>query len=106
MFKKDVQYVVRGTEIMIVDEFTGRVLEGRRWSNGLHQSVCAWLMWMSTHVDAMNKHALHKAPACTHTASESPHMHTRLRTLPAAANGKKVLLRAEALDARERDVVT
>jgi preprotein translocase subunit SecA len=39
LFKKDVQYVVRGSEIMIVDEFTGRVLEGRRWSNGLHQSV-------------------------------------------------------------------
>jgi preprotein translocase subunit SecA len=27
------------TQVMIVDEFTGRVLEGRRWSNGLHQSV-------------------------------------------------------------------
>eukprot|EP00802_Teleaulax_amphioxeia_P005324 Tamp_05328.p1 GENE.Tamp_05328~~Tamp_05328.p1 ORF type:complete len:838 (-),score=300.95 Tamp_05328:489-2966(-) len=39
LFKKDVQYVVRGKEVMIVDEFTGRVLEGRRWSNGLHQSV-------------------------------------------------------------------
>jgi len=39
LFKKDVQYVTRGSEIMIVDEFTGRVLEGRRWSNGLHQSV-------------------------------------------------------------------
>jgi len=39
LFKKDVQYVTRGNEIMIVDEFTGRVLEGRRWSNGLHQSV-------------------------------------------------------------------
>jgi preprotein translocase subunit SecA len=39
LFKKDVQYVKKGNEIMIVDEFTGRVLEGRRWSNGLHQSV-------------------------------------------------------------------
>eukprot|EP00960_Hanusia_phi_P065036 765983-Hanusia_phi.AAC.4 len=39
LFKKDIQYVVRANEVMIVDEFTGRVLEGRRWSNGLHQSV-------------------------------------------------------------------
>jgi len=39
LFKKEVQYVLKGSEVMIVDEFTGRVLEGRRWSNGLHQSV-------------------------------------------------------------------
>mmetsp|Transcript_26866 Transcript_26866/g.62213 ORF Transcript_26866/g.62213 Transcript_26866/m.62213 type:complete len:997 (+) Transcript_26866:53-3043(+) len=39
LFKREVQYVKKGNEILIVDEFTGRVLEGRRWSNGLHQSV-------------------------------------------------------------------
>mmetsp|Transcript_75652 Transcript_75652/g.245039 ORF Transcript_75652/g.245039 Transcript_75652/m.245039 type:complete len:1322 (+) Transcript_75652:3-3968(+) len=36
---KDKQYIVKKGEVMIVDEFTGRVMEGRRWSNGLHQAV-------------------------------------------------------------------
>ncbi|MGB2756688.1 MAG: preprotein translocase subunit SecA [Acidimicrobiia bacterium] len=39
LFKRDVDYVVQQGEVMIVDEFTGRILEGRRWSEGLHQSV-------------------------------------------------------------------
>ncbi|MDH5527654.1 MAG: preprotein translocase subunit SecA [Nitrospirota bacterium] len=39
MLKKDVDYVVRGGQVMIVDEFTGRIMEGRRWSDGLHQAV-------------------------------------------------------------------
>jgi preprotein translocase subunit SecA len=39
LFKKDVDYVVQGGEVRIVDEFTGRILEGRRWSEGLHQAV-------------------------------------------------------------------
>ena len=38
-FKKDVDYVVKNNEIMIVDEFTGRLMEGRRYSDGLHQSI-------------------------------------------------------------------
>lgn len=37
--EKDVQYVVQDNKVMIVDEFTGRVLPGRRWSDGLHQAV-------------------------------------------------------------------
>eukprot|EP00899_Mesostigma_viride_P005517 jgi/Mesvir1/14967/Mv14632-RA.1 len=37
--KRDVNYIVRGDEILIVDEFTGRVLPGRRWGEGLHQAV-------------------------------------------------------------------
>ncbi|NCR17773.1 MAG: DEAD/DEAH box helicase, partial [Microcystis aeruginosa LL13-03] len=37
--KKDVNYIVRSGEIVIVDEFTGRVLPGRRWGDGLHQAV-------------------------------------------------------------------
>lgn len=37
--KKDIDYVVRNNEIMIVDEFTGRLMAGRRWSDGLHQAV-------------------------------------------------------------------
>jgi preprotein translocase subunit SecA len=39
LFKRDKDYVVVGGEVKIVDEFTGRILEGRRWSEGLHQAV-------------------------------------------------------------------
>ncbi|WPM31493.1 preprotein translocase subunit SecA [Hydrogenobacter sp. T-2] len=39
LFKKDVHYIVRDKEVLIVDEFTGRVLPGRRWSDGLHQAI-------------------------------------------------------------------
>src|SRR3989344_198073 len=39
LFLKDRDYVVKGGEIMIIDEFTGRILPGRRWSAGLHQAV-------------------------------------------------------------------
>ncbi len=39
LFKRDVDYVVKDGEVMIVDEFTGRLMEGRRWSDGLHQAI-------------------------------------------------------------------
>src|SRR6266568_9549576 len=39
LYKRDVDYIVTGGEVKIVDEFTGRVLEGRRYSEGLHQSI-------------------------------------------------------------------
>ena len=39
LFKRDVDYIIQGGEVKIVDEFTGRILEGRRWSEGLHQAV-------------------------------------------------------------------
>ena len=39
LYRKDVEYIVRGGEVIIVDEFTGRTMPGRRWSDGLHQSV-------------------------------------------------------------------
>ena len=39
LFKKDVDYVVKDGEVIIVDEFTGRLMAGRRWSDGLHQAV-------------------------------------------------------------------
>lgn len=38
-FERDVDYVVQGGQIVIVDEFTGRLMPGRRWSNGLHQAI-------------------------------------------------------------------
>jgi len=38
-FKKDVDYVVKDGQVIIVDEFTGRMMPGRRWSDGLHQAV-------------------------------------------------------------------
>jgi preprotein translocase subunit SecA len=39
IYKRDVEYIVRGGEVIIVDEFTGRTMPGRRWSDGLHQAV-------------------------------------------------------------------
>ena len=39
LFHKDQQYVVQNNEVIIVDEFTGRLMTGRRWSDGLHQAV-------------------------------------------------------------------
>ncbi len=39
LFLKDTHYIVRGGEVVIVDEFTGRILSGRRWSDGLHQAI-------------------------------------------------------------------
>ena len=39
LFEKDVHYVIKDDQIMIVDEFTGRMMPGRRWSDGLHQAV-------------------------------------------------------------------
>jgi preprotein translocase subunit SecA len=39
LFKRDVEYIVKDGEVIIVDEFTGRTMPGRRWSDGLHQAV-------------------------------------------------------------------
>ena len=39
LFQKDVHYIVRNNEVIIVDEFTGRIMPGRRWSDGIHQAV-------------------------------------------------------------------
>src|SRR5256712_13423250 len=39
LFKRDVDYVVKDGQVIIVDEFTGRLMPGRRWSDGLHQAV-------------------------------------------------------------------
>ncbi len=39
LYEKDVEYVVQGHQVLIVDEFTGRILPGRRWSDGLHQAI-------------------------------------------------------------------
>ncbi len=39
LYQKDVEYVVQNGEVLIVDEFTGRILEGRRYSEGLHQAI-------------------------------------------------------------------
>jgi preprotein translocase subunit SecA len=37
--KRDIDYIVKDNKVVIIDEFTGRMMEGRRWSNGLHQAV-------------------------------------------------------------------
>jgi len=39
MFRKDTDYIVKDDKIVIIDEFTGRMMDGRRWSDGLHQAV-------------------------------------------------------------------
>ncbi|HET9458657.1 MAG TPA: preprotein translocase subunit SecA [Sphingomicrobium sp.] len=39
LFKKDIDYIVKDGKVVIIDEFTGRMMEGRRWSDGLHQAV-------------------------------------------------------------------
>ncbi|HEX8055599.1 MAG TPA: preprotein translocase subunit SecA, partial [Novosphingobium sp.] len=39
MFKRDIDYIVKDQKVVIIDEFTGRMMDGRRWSNGLHQAV-------------------------------------------------------------------
>ncbi|MHB8534385.1 MAG: preprotein translocase subunit SecA [Sulfuricaulis sp.] len=39
LFKREVDYIVRDDEVIIIDEFTGRMMQGRRWSDGLHQAV-------------------------------------------------------------------
>ncbi|OJW72998.1 MAG: preprotein translocase subunit SecA [Sphingomonadales bacterium 63-6] len=39
IFKRDIDYIVKDNKVVIIDEFTGRMMDGRRWSNGLHQAV-------------------------------------------------------------------
>ena len=39
LFRRDVDYMIQDGKVKIIDEFTGRVLDGRRWSDGLHQAV-------------------------------------------------------------------
>ena len=39
LYRTDVEYVVKDGEVIIVDEFTGRMMPGRRWSDGLHQAI-------------------------------------------------------------------
>ena len=39
LFKREVDYIVRNDEVVIIDEFTGRMMHGRRWSEGLHQAI-------------------------------------------------------------------
>ncbi|NKF22939.1 preprotein translocase subunit SecA [Solimonas marina] len=39
LYKRDVEYIVRGGQVVIIDEFTGRMMPGRRWSDGLHQAI-------------------------------------------------------------------
>lgn len=50
LFSRDVDYIVQNGEVIIVDEHTGRTMEGRRWSDGLHQAVEA-----KEHVDIQNE---------------------------------------------------
>ena len=59
LFKRDVDYVVKDGEVIIVDEFTGRLMPGRRWSDGLHQAVEA-------------KEGVHRSSTRTRRSRRSP----------------------------------
>src|SRR3546814_12299591 len=41
IFKRDTDYIVKADKVIIIDEFTGSMMDGRRWSDGLHQAVVA-----------------------------------------------------------------
>ena len=59
MFEKDVDYVIMDNKVKIVDEQTGRIMEGRRWSDGLHQAVEAKenVKVEGCHADIRNHHS-------------------------------------------------
>ncbi len=65
LFKRDVDYIIQDGEVKIVDEFTGRILEGRRWSEGLHQAVEAkeGVQDQRGEPDARHRHAAELLPA-------------------------------------------
>ncbi|MEZ5165635.1 MAG: hypothetical protein R2695_03770 [Acidimicrobiales bacterium] len=67
LYKRDKDYIIDHGEVKIVDEFTGRVLEGRRWSDGLHQAVEAKEGWRSRRRTRPSR----RSPSRTTTGSTS-----------------------------------
>ena len=67
LYKRDVDYAVVDGEVKIIDEFTGRILDGRRWSEGLHQAVEAkeGVARPGGEPDARDDHATRTSSACT-----------------------------------------
>ena len=93
LYKRDVNYVVEQGQVIIVDEFTGRKMEGRQWSDGLHQAVEAkeGVHDQGRDADPGHDHAAELLQALQEARRHDRHGHDR---------GRRVL---EDLQARRRD---
>ena len=95
LYKRDVNYVVQDGEVVIVDEFTGRLMPGRQWSDGLHQAVEAkeGVKVKEENADARHDHAAELLQALQEDLRHDRHGHDR---------GQRVL---EDLQARRRSAI-
>ena len=82
LYKRDVNYVVQDGEVVIVDEFTGRLMPGRQWSDGLHQAVEAkeGVQDQGREPDAGHDHAAELLQALREDLRHDRHGHDRGRT--------------------------
>ena len=79
LYKRDVNYVVEDGEVIIVDEFTGRLMPGRQWSDGLHQAVEAkeGVTIKEENADAGHDHAAKLLQALRQNLRHDRHGHDR-----------------------------
>ena len=79
LYKRDVNYVVEDGEVVIVDEFTGRLMPGRKWSDGLHQAVEAkeGVRGQGREPDARHDHAAKLLQALQEDLRHDRHRHDR-----------------------------
>ena len=84
LFEKDVQYVVEENKVIIVDEYTGRKMPGRRWSDGLHQAVEAKEGGAdrSRNANARHHHDSKLFPALSKTGRHDRHGRNRSQRIP------------------------
>ena len=75
LYQRDVDYVIQDGEVKIVDEFTGRIMEGRRWSEGLHQAIEAkeGVRIQEENVDARDDHAAELLPPLREARRDDRH---------------------------------
>src|SRR4029077_20552679 len=107
LYKRDVNYMVREGKVLLIDEFTGRVLLGRRWSDGLHQAVEAkenvWIQeenrTMAT-ITFQNLFRLYKKLAgMTGTAdTEATQFHSTYKLAPIVIPTNKPVIRTDYED--------
>ena len=93
MFKRDIDYIVKEDKVIIIDEFTGRMMDGRRWSNGLHQAVEA-------------KEAVHIEPENQTMASITFQNYFRMYPKLGGMTGTAATEAAEFFDIYKMNVVT
>ena len=93
MFKRDIDYIVKEGKVIIIDEFTGRMMDGRRWSNGLHQAVEA-------------KEGVHIEPENQTMASITFQNYFRMYPKLAGMTGTAATEAAEFFDIYKMNVVT